>query len=304
MKIATHNSEKLLLADLREARIGNPTHRCLLLRLSKAEESMNTWLPRLERSLRHTLGEAINQVYLTHDQDVFIYGWGITQTLVQDLMFDLSETLSGKTLQGLIHLYEIGVHWDELESMCVAKVRAFEEKQKQEKSVKQNNELEKISTDDAFKAMDTSLIQSIDKRRSTRKEAKILIVEDDIFSQTLIQKALNDKYDLALSDDGQGAILGYVKVAPDIMFLDIELPDINGHDVLKKIKMIDKNAYVVMFSGNGDRENILKALDLGAQGFVGKPFAKEKLIQYIEKSPFIKHKTSAQNAINAQEKLS
>jgi FixJ family two-component response regulator len=42
-----------------------------------------------------------------------------------------------------------------------------------------------------------------------------------------------------------------------------------------------------MFSGNGDRDNIIKAMQLGAKGFVGKPFTKDKLIAYIEKSPFI-----------------
>ena len=46
-----------------------------------------------------------------------------------------------------------------------------------------------------------------------------------------------------------------------------------------------------MFSGNGDRDNVLKAIELGAKGFVGKPFTKDKLFQYIEKSPFIQEKS-------------
>ena len=266
---------------------------------------MSVWLPRLERSLRHTLGASIEQVYITHDKDVFVYGWGITQTLLQDLLNDLSETLSAKTLQNLVQLYEIGVHWDELESMCVAKVRAFEEKEKREKALKkQKNEPEKISTDAVLKQVDASLVRSIGERRANRKAPKILVVEDDIFSQTLIKKALAGRYDLSLSDDGRGAILGYLNTAPDIVFLDIELPDINGHDVLKKIKILDDEAHVVMFSGNGDRENILKALDLGAQGFVGKPFTKDKLIQYIENSPFVMNKARKSQGNNTQERLS
>jgi len=42
-----------------------------------------------------------------------------------------------------------------------------------------------------------------------------------------------------------------------------------------------------MFSGKGDRDNIMKAVEMGAKGFVGKPFTREKLFQYIEKSPFV-----------------
>lgn len=284
MKIATHNSEKLLLADLREARIGAPNHRCLLLRLSHAVEPMSTWLPRLDRSLRHTLGDTIDQVYLTHDEDVFVSGWGLTQQSVQDLVFDLSETLEAKSVQGLTQLYEVGIHWNELESLCVSKIRKLEALKA--KAKKQDNET-LLSTDEALSHIDMNLVKTISKRRQTRKNINILIVEDDLFSQTLIKKVLSNRYTLSMAADGKGALFGFAKTAPDIVFLDIELPDINGHDVLQKIRAMDVDAYVVMFSGNGDRENILKAIDLGAQGFVGKPFAKEKLFQYIEKSPFV-----------------
>lgn len=301
MKIATHNSEKLLLADLREARIGAPNHRCLLLRLSNAVEPMSTWLPRLDRSLRHTLGDTIDQVYLTHDEDVFVSGWGLTQQSIQDLVFDLSETLEAKSLQGLTQLFEIGIHWSELESLCVSKIRKLEASQAKAKAKKQDNET-LLSTDEALSHIDMDLVKTISKRRQTRKNIEILIVEDDLFSQTLIKKVLSDRYTLSMAADGKGALFGFVKTAPDIVFLDIELPDINGHDVLQKIRSMDPNAYVVMFSGNGDRENILKAIDLGAQGFVGKPFAKEKLFQYIDKSPFVIQKIKSNTATSTPTK--
>jgi two-component system chemotaxis response regulator CheY len=289
MKIATHNSEKLLLADLREARIGNPNHRCLFLRLSQAAEPMNVWLPKLDKASRHTLGDTIDQIYLTHDGDVFILGWGLTQLNVQDLVFNLSETLGADSLKNLARLFEIGIHWNELESLCVSKIRKLDVLQSKNKTKKQNNE-KKLSTDEALSHLDMTLIETISKRRQSRKNIEILIVEDDLFSQTLIKKVLGDRYSLSMARDGKGALFSFVKTAPDIVFLDIELPDINGHAVLQKIRSIDPNAYIVMFSGNGDRENILKAIDLGAQGFVGKPFTKEKLFQYIDKSPFVNQK--------------
>ena len=93
-----------------------------------------------------------------------------------------------------------------------------------------------------------------------------------------------------MTGDGQGALMGYVNKAPDVLFLDIGLPDIDGHAVLEKIFKLDPDAYVVMFSGNKDRDNVMKAVELGAKGFVGKPFTSEKLLQYIQKSPFIQAK--------------
>jgi two-component system chemotaxis response regulator CheY len=72
-----------------------------------------------------------------------------------------------------------------------------------------------------------------------------------------------------------------------VLFLDIGLPDIDGLKVLERIFKLDPQAYVVMFSGNGSKEHIMRAVELGARGFVGKPFTKEKLFQYIEKSPFV-----------------
>jgi len=112
-------------------------------------------------------------------------------------------------------------------------------------------------------------------------------VEDDLFSQRLVANVLQSKFELTMAEDGQGAIMGYVKHAPDVLFLDIGLPDIDGHAVLEKLFQIDPQAYVVMFSGNGDKENVMKAITLGAKGFVGKPFSEDKLLQYIHKSPFI-----------------
>jgi len=294
MKIATHNSEKLLLADLREARIGFPNHRCLLLRLSEAEEKLNEWLPRLDRSIRHILGDTIDQVYLTHDQDILILGWGLTNQNVQELLFDLSQSLDKTNVKNLSKLYEIGVHWDELQALCSEKIRKLDAIANKKKQDKQNNE-KPLTADETLSHVNMDLVKTIAKRRASRKEIEVLVVEDDLFSQTLIKKVLSAQYNLSIAGDGKGALLNFVKSAPDIVFLDIELPDVNGHEVLKKIKAMDPDAFVVMFSGNGDRENIMTAIDLGAQGFVGKPFAKEKLFQYIEKSPFVIQKQKGSN---------
>ena len=107
---------------------------------------------------------------------------------------------------------------------------------------------------------------------------------------------MQKKYKVYATQDGQGAVLNYLNKAPDVVFLDIDLPDMSGHDVLSKIFALDPEAYIIMFSGNGDRGNVLKAIERGAKGFVGKPFSQDKLTHYIQKSPFVKIKTQKEHS--------
>ncbi len=79
----------------------------------------------------------------------------------------------------------------------------------------------------------------------------------------------------------------YTNIAPDILFLDINLPDVTGHELLEKILILDPDAYVIMLSGNCDRDNITQAISKGAKGFIAKPFTKDKLFQYIDRCPTI-----------------
>jgi DNA-binding NarL/FixJ family response regulator len=53
---------------------------------------------------------------------------------------------------------------------------------------------------------------------------------------------------------------------------------------------LDPDAYIVMLSGQGNRENILHSMQLGAKGFIGKPFTPEKLFSYVHKCPFVQEK--------------
>jgi len=182
----------------------------------------------------------------------------------------------------------VGVHWRKLESLCRAKL----ELEKTAVASEEPSIIDFKSNASIFESINHDLIQSLQKRRSSRKSLEVMIVEDDPFSQKLVSNILNDHYSVHVTSDGYGALMSYVNFAPDVLFLDIGLPDIDGHEVLEKIFIIDPNAYVVMLSGNGDKENIMKAVTSGAKGFVGKPFTQEKLFQYIEKSPYVQEKTS------------
>ncbi len=67
------------------------------------------------------------------------------------------------------------------------------------------------------------------------------------------------------------------------------MPDVTRHELLEKIITIDPEAYIIMLSGNASQANIVQAMSLGAKGFIAKPFSREKIFQYIDRCPTIKH---------------
>jgi two-component system chemotaxis response regulator CheY len=224
--------------------------------------------------------------YLCHDDDLFILGRSWSYKRLQEFLSSLSPKLAPAPLSlELASLFEIGVDWPRIRALCTKKIENIELLKQQSAPPKEL--LKKANPEDAFKTLDKDLISSLAMRRDMRDNIEVMVVEDDPFSQKLAKNALNNKYSYSMTDDGQGAVMNYIAKAPDVLFLDIGLPDIDGHAVLKKIFELDPHAYIVMFSGNGDKENVMKAIQLGAKGFVGKPFTKDKLLQYLNKSPFV-----------------
>ena len=190
--------------------------------------------------------------------------------------------------------------WPVLKNICDQKINQKNHKKIREQKLKQQQQKDQEKKERQQKIInikiDDDIINALHSRRKKRDEPVILVVEDDIFSQRLVKNIINKNYDVATAKNGHEAITTYVQEAPDILFLDIELPDINGHDVLSKIFEIDESAHVVMLSGNGDRKNIMKAIEKGAKGFIGKPFTRDKIFQYIESSPHIKKKQKKEYA--------
>ncbi len=289
MLVIAKDAEEKLLQELKKLWEGDLTYRCLQLKFSQFEQDKEEWFSDLIESLKEHLEEDFSQLYLCHDNDIFVVTRTLTHARLKKFLTHLSPSLAPAPVKGLAALFEIGVDWPKLRTLCTKKIENIKFL-KDQKSPKKKKEVSSITRDEAIKTLDRDLISSLAMRREQRVKPEIMIVEDDPFSQKLISNALKNKYSISMTGDGQGALMNYVSKAPDVLFLDIGLPDIDGHEVLEKLFKFDPDAYVIMFSGNGDKENIMRAVELGAKGFVGKPFTKEKLFQYIEKSPFIQAK--------------
>ena len=120
--------------------------------------------------------------------------------------------------------------------------------------------------------------------RKARYPLHVMIVEDDPLTRRLVTGAFKESYALITASNAHEAIANYLLHAPDIVFLDINLPDADGFAVLRQLINSDPDAYVVMFSGNSYLDNVTAALNQGASGFIAKPFKKERLRHYIEDS--------------------
>ncbi len=113
------------------------------------------------------------------------------------------------------------------------------------------------------------------------EKVKVLLVEDDPVTRWMVRSALKHECDLTTAAEAHKAFEIYASYEPDIVFLDINLPDASGYDVLQWIIHNDPGAAVVMFSSNDNLDNIASSMDQGARGFIAKPFLKEQLLHYI-----------------------
>jgi two-component system chemotaxis response regulator CheY len=84
------------------------------------------------------------------------------------------------------------------------------------------------------------------------------------------------------AETGQTAVELYEKVRPDLVILDILMPDMNGLEALKKIREIDPDARVLMCTASEQSSHVQEALSLGARGYIVKPFTKEIILSTIE----------------------
>lgn len=116
---------------------------------------------------------------------------------------------------------------------------------------------------------------------ASAQDVRVMLVEDDPVARWMVRSALKSECDLVTAVSAGQAFSKYKEFAPDIVFLDINLPDRNGRVVLEWIVSHDPGACVVMFSGNDDIDNIAETLEEGASGFIAKPFLKEDLLGYI-----------------------
>ena len=113
---------------------------------------------------------------------------------------------------------------------------------------------------------------------------KILIVDDNEASITLLLSVLGNRYDLSVALSGEEAIESLMEELPDLIILDIVMDGINGIDLCKKLKQDHVTAHIpiVLLSATNNALSS-KAKEVGASALIGKPFKVEHFISTIKK---------------------
>lgn len=115
--------------------------------------------------------------------------------------------------------------------------------------------------------------------------AKILLVDDAAFMRMMLKNALSQAgyTDLIEAEDGVKAVEAYTAEKPDLVFMDITMPNKDGLETLKEIRALDPNATVVMCSAMGQEAMVMDSIKSGAKDFIVKPFKPERILSTVKK---------------------
>ena len=113
----------------------------------------------------------------------------------------------------------------------------------------------------------------------------ILICDDAAFMRMMIKDILTKNgYNVAgEAENGMKAVEKYKEINPDLVLMDITMPEMDGIQALKEIKKLDGGAMVIMCSAMGQQAMVIESIQAGAKDFIVKPFQAERVIEAVKK---------------------
>lgn len=114
---------------------------------------------------------------------------------------------------------------------------------------------------------------------------KILLVDDAAFMRMMLKDILtkNGYEVVGEAENGAKAVEKYGELKPDLVTMDITMPEMDGISALKNIRSIDSNAKVVMCSAMGQQSMVIEAIQAGARDFIVKPFQADRVLEAVKK---------------------
>jgi len=116
--------------------------------------------------------------------------------------------------------------------------------------------------------------------------AKFLIVDDSTTSRKMLREIIEQELGhivIGEASDGEKGVKMFDALHPDVVTMDITMPVMNGIEALKKIKELNPHAKVIMITASGQSKMITKAVDLGADEFIAKPYEHGNIIAILKK---------------------
>ncbi|MEW5807752.1 MAG: response regulator [Acidobacteriota bacterium] len=113
----------------------------------------------------------------------------------------------------------------------------------------------------------------------------VLIVDDTLFMRTMLREIIQNSNGFSVAGEaatGREAIEKFTTLRPDVVTMDIVMPDMDGIEAMKKIFEIDPSAKVVMCSVLGQESLVIESIIHGARDFIVKPVNREKVLNILE----------------------
>lgn len=114
---------------------------------------------------------------------------------------------------------------------------------------------------------------------------RVLIVDDAAFMRMMIKNILTEAgFEIvAEAENGKQAVEKYTEYKPDLITMDITMPEMDGISAVKEILAADGGAKVVMCSAMGQQAMVIEAIQAGAKDFIVKPFKNERVLEAVSK---------------------
>ncbi|ASJ02875.1 two-component system response regulator [Thermococcus profundus] len=115
--------------------------------------------------------------------------------------------------------------------------------------------------------------------------ARVLVVDDAAFMRMLVKKILTQAGHQIVGEasNGKEAVEKYKQLKPDLVTMDIVMPEMDGISAVKEIMKIDPNAKIIMITAVGQEAKVMEALKSGAKGYIVKPFQAPKVIEEVNR---------------------
>jgi two-component system chemotaxis response regulator CheY len=115
---------------------------------------------------------------------------------------------------------------------------------------------------------------------------KVLIVDDAAFMRMLLKDIVTKAGFEVVGEasNGKEAVEKYKELKPDVVTMDITMPEMNGIEAVKEIKKMDPNANIIMVSAMGQQAMVIEAIQAGAKDFIVKPFQPARVIEALKKA--------------------
>ncbi len=115
--------------------------------------------------------------------------------------------------------------------------------------------------------------------------ASVLIVDDSTYFRLKLKMVLESLGHQVIGEatDGKKAALLYVQLEPDLVTMDISMPNVNGIEGVRAIMAKDPNAKIIMVSAMGQKNHVLEAMKLGAKHFIVKPMHDDTVKKVLDK---------------------